>query len=214
MQTKKLMKTTTIITICIFAFICLGILSSCSNDAPRFFHHTDGFIQQREGDWGTPRFQTNEFCVTAFVRNLPADTLAQLQAMIRYADKISSGFETPRHMKNNRGERLGTYRIWFIEIDDVSFPRRLWKRFFETNTLRSRVGHITLHRSHRNSEKWEIWVAIPRNKIDADGRIRHRTYHFLILDEYSPSSADERRGIQGELMRYLEQLRREREGNR
>ena len=212
------MKTTTIISIffAFFTVICVSLLSSCSNsDKTRFFHHTDGFIQQREGDWGTPRFQTTQFSVTAFVRNLPADTLAQLQAMMRYADKISSGFEAPRHKKNNQGERLSSYRIWFIEIDDdVSFSRRLLKRFFGTNTLRNLVGNIALYRSSRNSEKWEIWVAIPRNKIDADGRIRHRTYHFLILDEYSPSSADERRGIQGELMRYLEQLRREREGRR
>jgi hypothetical protein len=138
------MKKTGIILSVLALVACLQLMFSCSDtDTPKFSRDTHGYEKDRISRH-EPWIETPYFLEYIYVRNLPQDSLEQLKLMLWYADSITSGFQTPRKMKN-KTENLKSYTVWFYQKKktegDTFFLLLLNKIFRDQRYL---IGNVSL----------------------------------------------------------------------
>jgi len=201
----------------ILAFVtCLQLMSSCS-DAPKFSRDTRGFAKDRE-DRHSPWFETTSFHEHILVSNFPQDSLEQLKLMLWYADKITSGFQTPRKMKNKTQENLTCYKVWFLDIqkkEGETFRSWLERRIFiEQKFGTMLIGNVSFCQAWCDDPtKWELTV-VQKYKTESDGKPIDGSRHIDIFNECRPISKEGRDGIRLELISYYEDLQNERKSKK
>ena len=161
------------------AVYSLFIYSFPETPQPQFSRRPYGYEKER-ADRHSPWEQTTRYSEYIHIHCLPQDTLEQLKLMLWYSNEITSGFQTPRKMKNKEGKNLTNYTIWFIDMSrEKGHP-----------DYRSTIGNVSLSKSWtcNDSSKWQLSIT-GYYDVEIDGRLINQCM-FDIFDECTSINND------------------------